>query len=150
MSDDLLAPCLTGKYENKKPQLGRLDKPHNAGQICEGFIFRCRTIFEQDGHYGGRISRLRSSGGIWLYRRMWRRKCVVKKRFWTTNSDRRWGALPRSPKRSLSFLPSPFGYVYCRQTLGGQCRRRSIGRPLLSLPSSRPSKGHCPSIRPIY
>ena len=147
MSDDLLAPCLTGKYKNKKPQLGRLDKPHSAGQICEGFIFLATAAAQSSSRTD--TTRPRSSGGIWLYRRMWRRKCAVKKRFWTTNSDRRWGALPRSPKRSLSFLPSPFGYVYCRQTLSGQCRRRSIGRPLLSLPSSRPSKRHCPSIRPI-
>ena len=137
MSDDLLAPCLTGKYKNKKPQLGRLDKPHNAGQICEGFIFLATAAAQSSSRTdadGGRISRLRSSGGIWLYRRMWRRKCAVKKRFWTTNSDRRWSALPRSPKRSLSFHPSPFGYVYCRQTLGGQSVPAPVHRTATSLP----------------
>ena len=49
-----LAPCLTGKYKNKKPQLGRLDKPHSAGQICEGFIFLATAAAQSSSRTDGR------------------------------------------------------------------------------------------------
>ena len=154
MSDDLLAPCLTGKYENKikshswagsinhtardkyaKGSYSSPPLPHNlrAERTLRRSYFEAEVVgwyLVISPHVAAEVRCKKNDFG---------------RRILTADGAPSRGVL-NAPYPSP---PSPFGYVYCRQTLGGQCRCRSIGRPLLSLPSSRPSKRHCPSIRPI-